>query len=152
MKKIGIGFAVLICILGGAVGVMKWMQLGPFADPNAAIAKPERPDEGDAKFIEISPLLINVLGDAKVLGNFQFELKLEVWTDDHYEETRKKTPILKDAFIKDLHSFIPRMLKEEEQLNLAVLQRRLQYRADQVMGQDIVQSVLIQSVVDNPQQ
>ncbi|MEQ8804951.1 MAG: hypothetical protein RIE16_04190 [Rhodospirillales bacterium] len=60
-------------------------------------------------------------------------------------------PILKDAFFKDLHTFIPRMLKEQDQLNLAVLQQRLQLRADIVLGKSVVQSVLIQSVVDTPQ-
>ncbi|MEK9671514.1 MAG: hypothetical protein VW268_03300 [Rhodospirillaceae bacterium] len=151
MKKILAGFLVLISIMGGAVGAMKWMELGPFANPNKEANKPKRPTEGNAKFIEISPLLINVLGDAKVLGNFQFELKMEVWSDDHFAQVRKKTPMIKDAFIKDLHSFIPRMLKEQDQLNLGVLQKRLQMVAERVMGKDIVQSVLIQSVVDNPQ-
>ena len=140
MKKIFIGFIVLICILGGAVGAMKWMELGPFANPNAEVEKPKRP-----------PLLVNVFGNGKVLGNFQFELKLEVWNDDHFAEVRKMTPVLKDAFFKDLHTFIPRMLKEQDQLNLAILQHRLQLRADIVLGKDVVQSVLIQSVVDTPQ-
>lgn len=151
MKKIFIGFIVLICILGGAVGVMKWMELGPFANPHAEQQKPQRPSKGDAKFVEMTPLLINVFGNDKVLGNFQFELKLEVWNDDHYAKVRKMVPILKDAFFKDLHTFIPRMLKEHDQLNLAVLQQRLQQRADIVMGKNVVQSVLIQSVVDTPQ-
>ena len=151
MKKIFIGFMVLICILGGAVGAMKWLELGPFASAPAENAKPKRPSKGDAKFVEMTPLLINVLGNDKVLGNFQFELKLEVWNSDHYAEVRKKLPILKDAFFKDLHTFIPRMLKEHDQLNLAVLQQRLQLRADIVMGKHVVQSVLIQSVVDTPQ-
>jgi len=151
MKKIFIGFLVLICIMGGAVGAMKWLQLGPFASADAEANKPKRPAKGEAKFIEISPLLINVFGNDKVLGNFQFELKLEVWTEPHYVEVRKKAPILKDAFIKDLHTFIPRMLKEYDQLNLGVLQQRLQQRSDIVLGKDVVQSVLIQSVVDTPQ-
>ena len=150
MKKIFIGFLVLICIMGGAVGAMKWLQLGPFAAADTD-AKPKRPAKGEAKFIEISPLLINVFGNDKVLGNFQFELKLEVWSEPHFVEVRKKAPILKDAFIKDLHTFIPRMLKEYDQLNLAVLQQRLQQRCDIVLGKDVVQSVLIQSVVDTPQ-
>ncbi len=151
MKKIFIGFIVLVCILGGAVGVMKWMELGPFANPNAEVEKPKRPSKGEAKFVEMTPLLVNVFGNGKVLGNFQFELKLEVWNDDHFAEVRKMTPVLKDAFFKDLHTFIPRMLKEQDQLNLAILQQRLQLRADIVLGKDVVQSVLIQSVVDTPQ-
>ena len=151
MKKIFVGFIVLICILSGAVGAMKWMELGPFANPNAEKPAPKRPSKGDAKFVEMTPLLINVLGNDKVLGNFQFELKLEVWNSDHYGEVRKKLPILKDAFFKDLHTFIPRMLKEQDQLNLGVLQQRLQLRADLVICKGIVQSVLIQSVVDTPQ-
>jgi flagellar basal body-associated protein FliL len=151
MKKIFIGFMVLICILGGAVGVMKWMELGPFANPTSAVDKPRPKNKGDAKFVEMTPLLINVFGNGKVLGNFQFELKLETWGSDNYDEVRKMSPILKDAFFKDLHTFIPRMLKEQEQLNLAVLQQRLQQRADIVMGKHVVESVLIQSVVDTPQ-
>ena len=151
MKKIFIGFMVLIFIMGGAVGAMKWMHLGPFAVTDPEAMKPKKPAKGEAKFVEISPLLVNVFGNDKVLGNFQFELKLEVWTDDHFAEVRRKTPILRDAFIKDLHTFIPRMLKEQDQLNLAVLQERLQQRCDIVLGKDVVQSVLIQSVVDTPQ-
>ena len=150
MKKIFIGFMVLIMIMGGAIGAMKWLQLGPFAVHDAKKMEPKKASKGEAKFIEISPLLVNVFGNNKVLGNFQFDLKLEVWGDDNFAKARRMTPILRDAFIKDLHTFIPRMLKEEDQLNLAILQQRLQLRSDLVLGKGIVKSVLIQSVVDTP--
>jgi len=61
-------------------------------------------------------------------------------------------PIYKDAFMRDMHSFIPRMLNEIGRLDLPTVKRRLQITADRVAGEPgIVKSVLIQSIVDTPQ-
>lgn len=153
MKKLLIGFVVLLCLVGGSVGAMKWLELGPFEKKGGDTAAETPPPEPEhkAQFIEMEPLLINVFDDNQVLGNFQFEIKLEVRNQDHYDEVRRKSPLLKDAFIQDLHTFIPRLLKKKKQLDLTILQQRLKLRAGLVLGKGKVYDVLIQSVVDTPQ-
>ena len=62
-------------------------------------------------------------------------------------------PQYKDAFLKDLHAFIPRMLSELGRIDLPTLKQRLQLVADRVAGEKgVVKGVLIQSLLDTPQQ
>jgi hypothetical protein len=57
-------------------------------------------------------------------------------------------PILTDAFIRDLHSFIPRLLKEKERVDVLIIKQRLQMVSDRVLGRDVVSNVLVQSIID----
>ena len=57
-------------------------------------------------------------------------------------------PILTNAFIRDPHSFILRLLKEKERIDVLIIKQRLQMVSDRVLGRDVVSNVLVQSIID----
>ena len=106
----------------------------------------------DALFIDMAPVMINVMQSGSILTTIQLELKIETAGRDNIIKIKRMLPIYRDAFVKDLHSFVPRMLSELERLDLPTLKQRMQLVANKVAGETgIVRGVLIQSILDTPQ-
>ena len=154
MKKLVIIFLLILLIGGATLGAMKWFGLGPFEKPqmakdidaNKAIEVPQ------ALFVDVEPLMINVVQAGSIVTTIQLEIKLETAGNENIIKIKRMLPIYKDAFMKDLHAFIPRMLSELERLDLPTLKQRLELVADRVADEKgIVKGVLIQSVLDTPQ-
>ena len=57
---------------------------------------------------------------------------------------------MSDAFLRELHGFIPRLLKKEENLDILLIRKRLQMVADKVTTPGTIRDVLIQSVTETP--
>lgn len=153
MKKLLIVFVAVLLIAGATIGVMKWMELGPFAPPPEAL-KEEAPkiEAPEALFVDMEPLMINVVEAGQIVTTIQMEVKLETVGNDNIIAIKRALPKYKDAFMKDLHAFIPRMLHEIERIDLPTVKQRLQLVADRVAGKPgIVKGVLIQSILDTPQ-
>lgn len=154
MKKLVIIFLAVLLIAGATIGVMKWLAVGPFAKPPeegqpVAAPKIEAPE---ALFVDMEPLMINVVEAGQILTTIQMEIKLETVGNDNIIAIKRALPKYKDAFMKDLHAFVPRMYSEIQRLDLPTLKQRLQLVADRVAGKPgIVRGVLIQSVLDTPQ-
>ena len=155
MKKLVIIFLIVLPVAGATIGAMKWLGIGPFEKPESETSEQEAPkiDAPQALFVDLEPLLINVVQEGEVVTTIQMEVKIETEGNDNIIAIRRALPLYKDAFMKDLHAFVPRMLREIERLDLPTIKKRLQLVADRVAGKPgIVKSVLIQSVVDTPQQ
>ena len=150
MKKLVIIFICVLLIAGGTIGVMKYMGLGPFHDPNAVVEEPE-PDEEEALYVDVPALIVNVVQEGKIVASIQLEIKMETLGEENIIDIKRALPRYSDAFVKDLHSFVPRMLREIERLDLPTLKQRLQLVADRVAGEKgKVRDVLIQSIIDTP--
>lgn len=154
MKKLVIIFLVVLLLAGGTIGAMKWFEIGPFAppfDPNAPAEAPKI-EAPQALFVDLEPIIINVVEGGEVVTSIQMEIKLETSGNDNIIAIKRALPLYKDAFMKDLHAFVPRMLREIERLDLPTIKQRLQIVADKVAGKPgIVRGVLIQSIMDTPQ-
>ena len=59
-------------------------------------------------------------------------------------------PVINDAFLHNLHSFLPRLLKEKERLDVLIIKQRRQLISDKVAGKYLIKNVLVQSVVEQP--
>jgi len=147
-------FAIVLLIVGATFGAMKWFQLGPFAPKDtAAVEAAPKIQAPDALFVDVEPLMINVVQGNAVVTTIQMEVKLETAGNDNIIKIKRLLPKYKDAFVTDLHTFVPRMLRELGHLDLPTIKKRLKLVADRVTGdKQLVHSVLIQSIVDTPQQ
>lgn len=153
MKKLVIIFVIVLLIAGITIGAMKWLELGPFAIPESEKAQQEAPkiDAPTALFVDMEPIIINVVEGGQVVTTIQMEIKLETEGNDNIIAIKRALPKYKDAFMKDLHAFVPRMIREIERLDLPTVKQRLQLVADRVAGKPgIVRGVLIQSILDTP--
>lgn len=154
MKKLIIVFALVLLVCGATLGAMKWFGLGPFEQPEMAKAEEEPPEieAPDALFVNMAPVMINVMQAGTIVTTIQLELKIETAGRDNIIGIKRMLPKYRDAFVKDLHAFVPRMLSELERLDLPTLKQRMQLVADKVAGEKgIVRGVLIQSILDTPQ-
>ena len=150
MKIVIVVVGLLLVILGGGVAAMRALEIGPFATgavDTEAVA--EAPRLEPPRFINVEPIVVPVfIGDA-VGAQIQVTVKLEAVGAENESKINKLLPRLNDAFYKDLYAFIPRLLREDDRLNVFVLRKRMQLIADKVAGPGIIDGVLIQSVTDS---
>ncbi len=155
MKKLVMVFAALMMLAGATVSVMKAMQIGPFSpDPDAneqvADAKPKSDLLDPPRFIDLDPLVVPIFQGDSIATTIQITVKLETTGAEKESKINKWKPRISDAFIRDLYSFIPRLLRNQERVNVFIIKKRLQLIGDKVMGPGIIENILVQSITDTP--
>lgn len=150
MKKLVIAFSLLMVIAGGTISVLKWLGIGPFANIAAGDVDEGTSAPEPARYVDMDPLVITIFQGNKVAATIQIQVKLEARGEKNEKTIYKIMPRLSDAFFKDLHAFIPRLLRESDELDAIVIKQRLKMVSDKVAGKGTVSNILIQSVVDIP--
>ena len=126
---------------------MQQMELGPFApekeNQQADAQKKEKTKKPVVlRTVTMDPLLIPIIQGDKVKLNLKLELQIET-PEKREAELRQKLPILKDAFIRDLFSFIPRHLRKNKELDEKTLKRRLEAVGQRTLGNKVINSIVI---------
>ena len=152
MKRLTIAFAVLMMLTGVTISVMKSMGIGPFANSESTDEEVVDRSNDPPRFMDLAPLVITVFHGEKVATTIHIQLKLEVIGEDNEAKVSRMMPRLNDAFLRDLHAFIPRLLRKHERVDVIIVKKRLQMIAAKVAGKDSISSVLIQSITDSAQQ
>ena len=150
-KIIIIIFTGVIILAGGSVVLLQQMAMGPFASEETNVeeenkAEEETPQSEEAKFLSVGmePLSIPIIQDGKVRLNLQIEIELKT-TEQQEPNLKQQLPILKDAYISDLFSFIPRQLRKSKKLDKDTLERRLQIVGKRAIGKEKIKAVVIKS-------
>ncbi len=149
VRTIAIAVAIILMIAGGAVGIMKQLEWGPFApraEQEASVAAVEQP-----RFIDMDPLVIPIFTEDRVVAAIQIQLKLETMGAANEAHLNSIKPRISDAFLRELYAFIPRLVQKGGQLDVLAIKRRLQMIADNVAGPGRINGVLVQSVSDTVQ-
>ncbi len=150
MKKLVILFAMLLMLVGMSMTSLKYLNVGPFEDTEVVEEKIEKPVEDTMKFVDMDPLAISIFQGNAVAAIVQIKVKLETNGEDNVIKIKRLMPIINDAFLRDLHSFMPRLLKAEERIDILIIKQRLQLLSDRVAGKGLIKNVLVQSVIDQP--
>jgi len=151
MKKALIFLVLLLVVVGGAVGAMYFLKLGPFEGPPPEKTQEELEleREDNTTAISINPFTVPMFQGERIAGSIQVQFELEV-VKGQEEAVNSQMVRLEDAYIRDLYVFLPRLLRNQETLDINKLKRRLMRITEKIVGPDIVEDVLIQSVADNP--
>jgi len=154
VKKLVIAVALVLMIAGAAVGVLKWLGIGPFSKAKdttteATVAAGGAPQDAP-RFITMDALVIPVFKGERVAATIQIQVKLETAGVDNESKIAHLMPRLNDAFLRDLYGFLPRHLRKENRIDLSIIKRRLQRLGDKVAGPGVIKAVLIQSVIETP--
>ena len=150
MKKLVILFAMLLMLVGMSMTSLKYLNVGPFEDTEVVEEKIDKPVEDTTKFVDMDPLAISIFQGNAVAATIQIQVKLETNGDDNVDKIKRLMPVINDAFLRDLHSFMPRLLKAEERIDILIIKQRLQLLSDRVAGKGLIKNVLVQSVIDRP--
>ena len=142
---------MFIMLVGATIGSLKFLELGPFKPKKGEVRKTSRKAVKDTTvFIDMEPLAIPIFRGNKVAATIQLLIKLESSNEEKAEEIKEKMPIITDAFVRDLHSFLPRLLRAEERLDVLIIKQRLQMIGDKAAGKGTISNVLVQSLLDQP--
>ncbi|MCH7936712.1 MAG: hypothetical protein IH994_06435 [Proteobacteria bacterium] len=150
MKKLLLIFGLLIMLGGGTVGALKFFKLGPFQGEEVVEEKQEEEVEDTTLFVDMEPLAIPIFRGNKVAATVQIQVKLETNGKDNVKKIKRMMPVITDAFVRDLHSFMPRLLKAKERIDVLIIKQRLQLISDKIAGKGLIKNVLVQSVIDQP--
>jgi len=151
MKKLIFLFLMFLMLIGAAGGSLRFLEIGPFKPKKGEVRKTFRKQEKDTTiFIDMDPLAIPIFQGNKVAAIIQIQVKLETNNNRNAETIRDRMPVITDAFVRDLHSFMPRLLKAKERVDVLIIKQRLQMVANRVAGKDLIKNVLVQSVLDQP--
>ena len=143
-------FVGIILLSGGSIGLMMYLEVGPFAneEKKANVDNAPKDEKSEKKLvvqtITMAPLSIPIIQNGKIALNLQLEVQIDT-TDKKAQKLREKLPILKDAYVRDLFSFIPRQLRKSKKLDQETLRRRLQVMGQRTIGKGIILSVNIKS-------
>ena len=151
MKKLIIAFLAIFLIAGGTVGALKFLKVGPFAGKDEKVAKKDKPIVPPL-FIDVPPLNVPLFADDKVAGTVLIQLKLEAIGTANEAKINHQLPRITDAFLRELHTFIPRLLHKTRRLDVFILKKRLQMVSDRVVGKGVVSNVLVQTVTNSAKQ
>ncbi|MBI2586092.1 MAG: flagellar basal body-associated FliL family protein [Rhodospirillales bacterium] len=143
-------FAVLVMLGGGTASILKWLQLGPFQELQKEEKQPKAQKIEEIITIDMDPLITTIFQENRVAALVQIELKLETQGDKRAERIKYLLPVINDAFLKDMHSFMPRLLKAEERVDAEIIRQRLQLIGDKVAGKGLIRNVVIGDIVEQP--
>ena len=150
MKKLLLIFGLVVMLCGATVSALKFLKLGPFQGEEVVEEKPEEQAEATILFVDMEPLAIPIFRGNRVAATVQIEVKLVTNGKDNVERIKQIMPVITNAFVRDLHSFMPRLLKAEERIDVLIIKQRLQLISNKVVGKGLIKNVLVQSVIDQP--
>ena len=152
MKKLILLFLMLLLLIGGTAGALILLELGPFKPKKGEISKKviQKQEKDTTIFIDMDPLAIPIFQGNKVAATVQILVKLETSSEENAEIIKDRMPVITDAFVSDLHSFMPRLLKAKERVDVLIIKQRLKMVADKVAGKGLITNVLVQSILEQP--
>lgn len=155
MKLVIIGVVALLVLGGSAAGAYYY-----FGHPAEAAlvegAIPEAPahEEKSAEnaiFVQLDPLTLPILDESGANQIVSLVVMLEVSSEENADKVKKLTPRLKDAFIQDMYGVLNRKASTNDGvLQVGTIKKRLNDISDRVMGEDVVDDVLLQVVEQRP--
>ncbi len=158
MRKIIIGVVLLLILGGGGAGAyfyfMKPVQAaeGEEGDHKKEAAKKGAHGETPATvFVEMDPLILPIIDRTGVTQTISLVIALEVADNKVAEEVTHMSPKLKDAYIQDMYGILNKHAALKNGLiQVAPIKERLNKITTDIMGEGIVQSVLLQVVQQRP--
>jgi hypothetical protein len=142
--------AAFFVLIGGVIAAMKWLEVGPFSSEITADAEPTKEPMEEPVYIDMEPLVIQVIQGEQAVSKIQIQIKLQANGKDKAAEIKQLMPKISDLFLIDLYAFIPRLLKETKRIDTAILKARLMLMTEQKLGKGLLQDIFVQSVVDTP--
>lgn len=144
MKRIILAVvAILLVGGGGAAAWFFFLKAAPgddIRDVHDTASKPE--------FLEIDSLSVPVIKDGRVQKYVLLRLTLEMKDVKAKNVGKEAMPLLKDAYLRDLHGYFADQPASEEGIDVRVVKARLMRVSERLFGAGQVVNVLIQGAFE----
>lgn len=157
MKKIIIAVLALVLLIGGGAGAYFTLLAKPAEASTGedstqhAEVKKEEHEEVHFEFVELDPLILPIVGDDGLSQTVSLVVVLEVFNAEAAHSVEQMTPRIKDAFIQDLYGTLNRHAAlKGGVIQVDYLKQRLNKVSQKVMGDGLVNDVLLQVVQQRP--
>ena len=143
------GLALLLGVGGGGV-----YATGMFGGPAPAEASAKKEAKAEAArtlpeiaYVQLDPLAAPVIGGGKIRYNVMLTLSVQIADQSHKAEIARLMPRLRDAMLMELYARPVVRDDESGRIDLESVKERMFAVACDVMGQKIVQDLLVVSAV-----
>lgn len=121
---------------------------------NQAYAESKNKAKGEEvgpEFVQLSPLLLPVVDKNGISQTVSLVISIEVHDKLAADKVAKFSPKLKDAYLQDLYGVLYRKsMMENGIIQIGALKQRLNSLSQQVMGEGVINDVLLQVVQQRP--
>ena len=143
-KKLIIGIVAILVLAGGTTATMKFLTIGPFAEGPTQDNKDAKKKKRIPIFIDMEPLIFSLIEDNKISKPLQIQITLETDGQENAKFLEQRLTKLKAEFFRDLYSFIPRLLKKKNRLDIPILRERLKVVGGRLVGKNYIEGVQVQ--------
>lgn len=152
---------VMIFVIGGVTAayftglldpVIEWASSNENKEQEGSSSSSEKEEDSIKILIDMDPLSIPVFQGNKVAATVQINVKLVTNDEKKAERIKKIIPIIADAFISDLHGFMPRLLKDKKKIDYTIIKQRLQLISNKVAGKGTISNIIAKSVNEESEQ
>ncbi|MAH06131.1 MAG: flagellar basal body-associated FliL family protein [Pseudomonadota bacterium] len=160
MKKVLIGVVGILLLGGGAGGgylfLKKPAEASLTEEGAAKEAKHAKKKKGHGdeaiEFVQLDPLILPIVDRNGLSQVVSIVVALEVDSKEDAEKVKMLQPKIKDAFISEMYGVIhnPAGLQEGNIVKVRILKERLGKIGRKVLGDDVVNDVLLQVVQQRP--
>ncbi len=103
------------------------------------------------EFVELDPLILPIIDDEGVNQIVSVVVAIEVGTPESAATVKTMTPRLKDAYIQELYGVLNKHAgMKGGVIQVGMMKERLNKISTKVLGEDVVNDVLLQVVQQNP--
>lgn len=114
-------------------------------------AQKARENAEDLRFVEMDPIILPIVDASGVSQVVTLVVSLEVLGDDNAKFAEKMTPRLKDAYIQHMYGVLSRKASTSGgMIKVDDLKARLNKVSSKVLGDDKINSVLLQVINQHP--
>ena len=153
MKTIMMACVALLILGGGGTGAYMFLFQSPAEASSGEVGEamkaktPSKPGE----FVELNPLILPIIDEYGVNQIVSLVITIEVADNAAADRVNLFKPRLTDAFLQDLYGTLNRHAAlKGGVIRVDVLKKRLNKVSTKVVGEDVVQDVLLQVVQQRP--
>jgi len=160
MKKVILGLVGILLLGGGAGGGYIYLKKPAEAaatEHNTVEEKHAKKKKGGhgeeaIEFVRLDPLILPIVDRGGLSQVVSVVVALEVKDKHAAEYVRNMQPRIKDAFIQEMYGVIhnPAGMQDGNVIKVGILKSRLGRIGREVLGDDVVQDVLLQVVQQRP--
>lgn len=150
IKKLLVPLLGLLLLGGGVVGGMIFLNVGPFKNPEKetkSVSEMLNLGSPAPAFMDMPPLVIPIFIEDRPVRNIYLEVRLDVDYKNRKLVEARLTK-LRDAFLTDMHTFLPAHLRYRDSTDLEAVKLRLKRVADRTLGEGQIKNVLIRTAYD----